>query len=458
MRPTVSVAMPTRGRVDFVKRAIASVLEQSFQDFELLILDNSPLVEKERIFEMSKLDSRIIFVDRGDIGVTAARKLGAELSRGKHFALLDSDDRWDPARLEKHVEAWRHDRIGLSWDRWAELHDSGSSVFPQPFSEGLIPPPKIAVRLYRANFIHASAGIVPVRFAQTLGFPILEILSSDWTLFMRAAEDYPAYFIGETLSYKEIESPDRVSSSETQDFFWRETRAIRRWALRRRPSIYGGEYLRGRISPIVRRVGLKRVPSHEPSVMQVLSRIRGRVFVDVGANRGQFSIPLAKNFGKVIAIEPNPSLPIRGRNIQVVRCALSDSLGETNLYLDQHPANKNWTLDTIMDRFTYRPGHDTRVNEVIEGKKTIRVPTTTLDAILSEFESVELVKIDVEGAEFRVLRGAKESLSSQKIATFVIEVHDRERKTEMGMLLSSYGYTVRWLDPDHVIAFQKREP
>src|SRR3989304_806334 len=104
MRPTVSVAMPTRGRPAYVKRAIMSVLEQSFPDFELLILDNSPQLEKEKIRELSNRDSRIVFVDRGDIGVTEARKLGAMLSQGKLFALLDSDDYWDQERLKKHVE------------------------------------------------------------------------------------------------------------------------------------------------------------------------------------------------------------------------------------------------------------------------------------------------------------------------------------------------------------------
>src|SRR5690348_4854477 len=105
--------MPTRGRSAFVSRAIKSVLNQSFTDFEFLILDNSSRPEKEKIREMSKIDSRITFVDRGDIGVTDARKLGASMARGKLFALLDSDDYWDQHRLTRHAQVWNRSRIGL---------------------------------------------------------------------------------------------------------------------------------------------------------------------------------------------------------------------------------------------------------------------------------------------------------------------------------------------------------
>lgn len=244
MGTTVSIVMPTRGRPGYVDRAVRSVLAQSFQDFELLILDNSPEPERDRIEEISRFDPRIVFVDRGDIGVTAARKLGAELSRGKLFALLDSDDYWSPIRLERHVKVWSENRIGLSWDEWAEVSNGAPRRFPQPFLEGLIKPPRVAVKIYKLNFIHASSGIVATRFARSLGFPFPRITSSDWTLFMKASEYYPSYFIEETLSFKEMESQDRVSDTESRDFFEWEIKTIRRWSLLNRPRIYGVDYLK----------------------------------------------------------------------------------------------------------------------------------------------------------------------------------------------------------------------
>jgi glycosyltransferase involved in cell wall biosynthesis len=253
--------MPTRGRFAYVERAIKSVLNQSFRDFELLILDNSPAHDKETIRELCESDSRIVFVDRGDIGVTGARKLGAIISKGKLFALLDSDDYWDQNRLKKHLEVWSHNRIGLSWDRWAEVNQGAMNLVPQPFREGIVFPPRLAARLYWFNFIHASAGIVTTAFARDLGFPIMRIMSSDWTLFMRAAEYYPAYFMGECLSYKEVMSPERVSNVETREFFTKESTMIRHWAMRHKPGLYGPEYIKRRARGLVAKIKRRTNPT-----------------------------------------------------------------------------------------------------------------------------------------------------------------------------------------------------
>jgi glycosyltransferase involved in cell wall biosynthesis len=246
--------MPTRGRPTYVERAIRSVLGQSFRDFELLILDNSLAHEKNKIRVLAEADPRIVFVDRGDIGVTEARKMGAKISRGSLFALLDSDDYWDRDRLMKHLEVWNHNRIGLSWDSWAEVSQGMMNHVSQPFPEGIVHPPRVAAKLYWSNFIHASAGIVTTAFARELGFPISRIMSSDWILFMRAAENYPAYLMGECLSYKEILSPQRVSNVETREFFIKETATIRHWAMRRKPGLYGPEYMKRRMRGVVTRV------------------------------------------------------------------------------------------------------------------------------------------------------------------------------------------------------------
>ena len=259
--PLVSIAMPTRGRAVYVERAITSVLNQSFSDFELLILDNSLAPDKDKIRELSEVDPRIVFVDRGDIGVTGARKLGAKMAKGQLFALLDSDDYWDRHRLRKHLEVWNHNRIGLSWDRWAEVNHGAIFPIPQPFPEGVVLPPRLAAKLYWSNFIHASAGVVTTAFARDFGFPIQAIMSSDWILFLRAAEYYPAYFIGESLSYKEIMSPERVSNAETLEFFTKESAMIRHWAMRHKPGLYGPEYMKRRTRRLIAKIKRRLNPT-----------------------------------------------------------------------------------------------------------------------------------------------------------------------------------------------------
>src|SRR2546428_10429519 len=147
MKPTVSVVMPTRGRHVLVGRAITSVLKQTFAHFELLILDNSSPNERDEIRKVSAADSRINYVDRGNIELTPARKLGADLAVGKLLALMDSDDFWAPERLGKHVEVWDHNLIWVGWERWARSYGNRRSVLPQPISARLIAPPNDALKM-----------------------------------------------------------------------------------------------------------------------------------------------------------------------------------------------------------------------------------------------------------------------------------------------------------------------
>ncbi len=59
----------------------------------------------------------------------------------------------------------------------------------------------------------------------------------------------------------------------------------------------------------------------------------------------------------------------------------------------------------------------------------------------------DLVKIDVEGAEFHVLRGANDSLKTGKIKRIMVELHDKDAKDDLYGILSRYGFKLKQLDP-----------
>jgi hypothetical protein len=61
---------------------------------------------------------------------------------------------------------------------------------------------------------------------------------------MRAAEYYRAYFVDETLSFKELSAPERITHTGGRDFFSWEILTVRRWLLLNRPRIYGVDYVR----------------------------------------------------------------------------------------------------------------------------------------------------------------------------------------------------------------------
>jgi glycosyltransferase involved in cell wall biosynthesis len=101
--PTVSVIIPTYNRARFLGRAIRSVLEQTYTDFELIVVDDhsdedpTPLVET---FE----DPRLHYVRHEENqGNAATRNTAIRMARGRYLAFLDDDDEWEPEKLELQI-------------------------------------------------------------------------------------------------------------------------------------------------------------------------------------------------------------------------------------------------------------------------------------------------------------------------------------------------------------------
>ncbi len=98
-QPLVSVIMPTYNHAKFIGKAIGSVLNQTYKNFELIIIDNYSGDETEKIVASYK-DDRIIYLKFSNNGVIAAsRNHGIKRSHGEYIAFLDSDDWWYPNKL-----------------------------------------------------------------------------------------------------------------------------------------------------------------------------------------------------------------------------------------------------------------------------------------------------------------------------------------------------------------------
>lgn len=101
--PTVSVIIPTYNRVHLISRAIRSVLDQSYQDFEIIVVDDDSTDNIEEVVKSFK-DKRIKFVKHEkNKGGGAARNTGIRVAQGELIAFLDSDDEWLPEKLEEQI-------------------------------------------------------------------------------------------------------------------------------------------------------------------------------------------------------------------------------------------------------------------------------------------------------------------------------------------------------------------
>ena len=114
----------------------------------------------------------------------------------------------------------------------------------------------------------------------------------------------------------------------------------------------------------------------------------------------------------------------------------------------------NFSASSLLERFESRSCNH-GADRTYAGSP-IPVETMTFDNLLSE-PTADLVKIDVEGAEFLVLEGMRESFAKQRVSNILVELHDRDRKDELEAILSSNFSHVSWVDPQHLYGCMKED-
>jgi FkbM family methyltransferase len=170
---------------------------------------------------------------------------------------------------------------------------------------------------------------------------------------------------------------------------------------------------------------------------KLLCRLKGEglVFVDVGANIGQYVLRLHRNFRTLIALEPHPAnfqilAMLKGRrmqNVAIMCCAASDTVSEVTMRLSP----EGWV-----------PAYGHSIVWQQGGGESLRVPAVTLDSILADYAAIDLIKIDVEGVEWLVLRGAESTM--KRVRAWIIEVHNHDDKLAMESYLRRHGYETVW--------------
>ena len=99
----VSVVMPAYNSEKYIAESIESVLNQTFKNFEIIVVDDGSTDNTRKIISDYK-DNRIRYYYQENLGSGAARNLGLSNSRGNWIAFLDSDDLWNPVKLEEQLK------------------------------------------------------------------------------------------------------------------------------------------------------------------------------------------------------------------------------------------------------------------------------------------------------------------------------------------------------------------
>ena len=102
--PLVSAIIPTFNRMDTLTRSIRSVLDQTFKDIELIVVDDGSTDSTPEL--VRKMSGSIVYLYQAHQGVSSARNRGIMASSGDLVAFLDSDDEWKPEKIEKQLQLY----------------------------------------------------------------------------------------------------------------------------------------------------------------------------------------------------------------------------------------------------------------------------------------------------------------------------------------------------------------
>ncbi len=208
-KPRVSIIVPTYNRGYCIAEAIQSVREQTWTDWELIVLDDGSTDETAAVLRRFP-DIRTIALPR-NAGVSRARNRGIQEARGAYIGFLDSDDLWRPRKLETQLEwmeAHPECRVCYTDEIWIRRgvrvnpmrkHQKRSGdIFPFCLPLCIVSPSSV---LMRASLVREVGG-----FDESL--PACE----DYDLWLRIASRYCVHWVEEKLIVKRGGHPDQLSA------------------------------------------------------------------------------------------------------------------------------------------------------------------------------------------------------------------------------------------------------
>jgi glycosyltransferase involved in cell wall biosynthesis len=124
--PTVSVVIATYNYGRYLAGAIDSVLAQTFQDFEIIVVDDGSTDDTPAVLQRYTADRRVRFFHETHRGHPQAKNRGLNASRGSFIGFLDADDEWLPTKLQKQVERFGDDReLGVVFAQRSFIDERG---------------------------------------------------------------------------------------------------------------------------------------------------------------------------------------------------------------------------------------------------------------------------------------------------------------------------------------------
>ncbi len=192
IKDLVSVIIPTYNRASLIKRSIMSVLNQTYNNLELIIVDDGSTDNTEEIVKSIK-DERIVYIKQPNKGACAARNNGIDYAKGEYIAFQDSDDVWHINKLERQLEALRKTEADIVFCVNVSYYN-GKARVPNPIHKnGFIPKDMPPIWIGTQTFLGKNVIFKDNKFDEEVK------RWQDFEFLVRIQTKYKLYFLREGL-------------------------------------------------------------------------------------------------------------------------------------------------------------------------------------------------------------------------------------------------------------------
>lgn len=212
--PAVSVVIPTYERPAKLSRAVDSVVAQTFEDWELIVVNDAPWSD---VGEALPDDDRVRCIEHEENrGAPAARNTGIDAAEGEYVAVLDDDDAWKPRKLERQIDCFRaaSANCGLVYAGRDVVQDGEVVEVYVPTESG-----QLFDTLLAGNVIPSETPLIRRECFEDVGDFDTELQSSqDLDMWLRIAREYEIQCVEASLAIAYRGHGDRISDDMERKF------------------------------------------------------------------------------------------------------------------------------------------------------------------------------------------------------------------------------------------------
>ena len=208
--PFVSVIIPTYNREKIISDSISSVLNQTYKNFELIIVDDCSTDNTVDVVKKIN-DPRIVILRQPkNMGACAARNRGIEESRGSIIAFQDSDDLWNERKLERQISELYKNRADITFCAAQRTMNGVTEFLPEVRGSGFIDKRKLQTK----SIVSTQMLVGFSECFKTEKFDVRFPRYQDYDLVIRLAEKYKFYYVDEPLVSILVQSDSITNDSK----------------------------------------------------------------------------------------------------------------------------------------------------------------------------------------------------------------------------------------------------